>query len=844
MRAPVSWLRDLVELPDAVTTDQIGERWTAAGLNVERIEKTGADVIGPVVIGQVLSLVEEPQKNGKTIRWCRVDVGPEHNDPAGVDADGTEVPASRGIVCGASNFAVGDYVVVSLPGATLPGGFAIAARKTYGHISDGMICAEDELGLGSDHNGIIVLSSVVDGRPLRLGEDALNVLRARDEVIEADITPDTGYCLSMRGLARETGQAFGVSYTDRYRRPTPAPSQNGYPVRIDDAEGCSQFTALTITGVNPAAPTPLWMARRLELAGMRSISLPVDITNYVMLESGQPLHAYDADKLSGTIVVRRAATGEQIVTLDDQTRSLRAGEDLLICDDSGPIGIAGVMGGASTELSNDSSNIILEAATFDPVTIGRAFRAHKLPSEASKRFERGVDSALAYAAGHRAAELLVQLAGGTLQPGETVVGGPLPMPQQHFQASLPGAILGAPVTREQVIDVLTASGCNVTAMGDTITVVPPTWRRDLVDPYDYVEEVGRKIGFDAIGSIVPVAPAGRGLTSTQRTRRAVTAAVASAGFVELLTLPFLGDDDLAKLALTSDDARLGTVRLANPLADTQPYLRTTLLPGLFAAVNRNTSRSVDDVAVFEVGSVFLGGSERPEAPMPDVSRRPSDAEIAAIDAALPNQPRMLAGVITGSWLPAGWQGPAVAASWTHAIALAEIVASTVGVRLQRRAASVAPWHPGRCAELLLGDEVIGYAGELHPGVIKSAGLPARTAAVELNLDAVLAAAPGPGEIPSLSSWPLAKEDVALVVDAGVAAAEVESALRTGAGDLLESVSLFDIYTGPQVGDGKKSLAYALRFRAPDRTLTDGEAAAARDAAVAAAAQRCGAVQRA
>ena len=837
MRAPVSWLRELVQVPDGVGTYGVAERWTAAGLNVERIERTGADLSGPVVVGVVLGFRDEPQKNGRTIRWCRVDVGREHNDPAEGDQ-----PAGRGIVCGADNFAVGDHVVVALPGAVLAGGFEISARKTYGHVSDGMICAEDELGIGDDHTGIIVLPGTVDGRALRPGEDAVDVLMVRDEVIEADITPDTGYCLSMRGLARETAQAFGVPYRDRYALPVPSPRQDGHPVRVEDPDACPVFTALTITGVDPAAPTPRWMAHRLAGSGMRSISLAVDVTNYVMLESGQPLHAYDADRLQGPIVVRRARARETLVTLDDQQRSLRAGEDLLICDDSGPIGLAGVMGGASTELTAQTRDIVLEAACFDPVAIARAFRAHKLPSEASKRFERGVDSALAYAAGRRAAELLVGLGGGTLQPGETIVGRPQVMPEQRFDVRLPGRILGAAVGAEQVVEVLRASGCAVSLADGIVTVTPPTWRRDLVDGYDYVEEVGRKLGFDGIGSIVPVA-AGGGLTAAQRARRAVVAAVVDAGFVEVLTLPFSSDDDLAKLSLPEGDERLAAVRLANPLADTQPYLRTTLLPGLFAAVNRNTSRSQDDLALFEVGSAFRSPRLLPVAPMPDVSRRPTDDEVAALDAALPDQPRMLAGVLTGNWLPAGWSGPADPAGWRHAIALAQVAAGAVGLDLERRAAGTAPWHPGRCAQLSARGRVVGWAGELHPRVVEAFGLPPRTAAMELDLDALIALAPDSGEIRPLSPWPLAKEDVALVVDAAVPAAEVESALREGAGTLLESLALFDLYTGPQVGEGKKSLAYALRFRAPDRTLTENEASAARDAAVAVAADRCGAVLR-
>lgn len=392
MRVPMSWLRELVTLPPNVTTAQVADALTRAGLQVERIERSGVEVSGPVVVGRVLEFTEQPQRNGKVIRWCQVDVG--------------EL-APRGVICGARNFESGDHVVVALPGAVLPGGFEITARKTYGRVSDGMICAEDELGLGTDHNGIMVLPEQVNGRPQVLGADAMEVLQARDEVLEIDVTPDIGYCLSMRGIARETAQAFGVAFTDPYLIGRVGPSEGGYPIRLE-SENCTVFVALTIEDVDPDAPTPTWMAARLVAAGMRSISLDVDITNYVMLESGQPLHAYDADRLQGPIVVRQAAPGERLTTLDDVVRKLSP-DDLLITDDSGPIGLAGVMGGQTTELTPTTRNIVLEAARFDPVTIGRTFRRHKLPSEASARFSRGVDPALPLAAARMAARLMAEL---------------------------------------------------------------------------------------------------------------------------------------------------------------------------------------------------------------------------------------------------------------------------------------------------------------------------------------------------------------------------------------------------------------------------------------------------
>ncbi|GAA1433219.1 phenylalanine--tRNA ligase subunit beta [Microlunatus lacustris] len=833
MKTPLSWLAEYAALPTDLDGRALADAYVRAGLEVEAVEQAGADVTGPLVVGRVLSAEPEQHKNGKTINWCRVDVG-DHNDPADADQ-----PASRGIVCGAHNFGPGDLVVVALPGAVLPGDFAIAARKTYGHVSDGMICSARELGLGDDHDGIIVL----DDPDLTPGADAADVLHLRETVLDIDVTPDRGYCMSLRGLAREAAQATGTAFTDPVDRPVPAPVDGGHPVRRE-SQACALFVAVTVTGIDPGRPSPRWLARRVQLAGMRPISLAVDITNYVMLETGQPLHAYDAERLAGTVVARQAAPGEKLTTLDDVVRDLDPA-DLVIADDSGPIGLAGVMGGASSELSAATTSVVIEAAHFDALTVARTSRRHRLTSEASRRFERGVDPAAAYAAAHRAAALLVELAGGTVADGETVSGSVPTSPTTTLDVDLAPRVLGIELTPEQVVDLLHRVGAEVEVEGETLRATAPTWRPDLTDPYDYVEEVGRLVGYDAIPPVVPRAPVGRGLTPAQRARRAVTAAAAGAGFVEVLSFPFAAAEDLDRMGVPADDRRRALTRILNPLAETSPYLRTSILPGLFAAVTRNTSRGQDDLALFETGSVFFAPQPRLAAPRPSVTGRPSDAELAAMDDALGDQPRHLAAVLAGAWRRPGWDSAGERAGWTHALALADLVGRTVGLELERRAADVAPWHPGRCAAVVLPgtDIVIGHAGELHPTVTGAFGLPPRTSALEINLDVLVAGAPEVGRVPALSSHPVAKEDVALVVDASVPSAAVEAALRAGAGELLESVQLFDIYTGPQIGEGRKSLAFALRFRATDRTLTDADTAAARDAAVVRAAQDTGAVQR-
>lgn len=833
MKAPISWLRELVNLPAETTTAQIAEKYTALGLTVEHVISTGPDVSGPLTVGRVLSFVDEPQKNGKVIRWCRVDVGEELNDPAT-----EEYPASRGIVCGAHNFAEGDLVVVALPGTVLPGDFAIAARKTYGHVSDGMICSSLELGLGDDHDGIIVLGPELGAKP---GDSGLDLLWSVDEVLDIDVTSDLSHGLSIRGLAREIAEAHGVSFEDPYSAPMPENSTAGYPVVLE-SERCVNFVALTIEGFDPTAPSPKFIADRLLASGVRSISLPVDVTNYVMLESGQPLHAYDAAKLQGAITVRQAVDGEVLRTLDGVDRKLVA-DDLLITDESGPIGLAGVMGGETTEVSDTTTAIVLEAAHFASASVSRTFRRHGLGSEASKRFERTVDPAVPYAAARRAAELLVKHGGGSVREEYTYVGSVPATHRLNVRAGLVSAVLGAEVPASETVRILQGAGVRVTAMGDSLSLEVPSWRPDLRDPYDVVEEVGRKFGYDRIGLRIPVPPAGGGLTKAQRDRRRVTAAVAALGFTEVLSLPFVSVEDLDRLGVTDGDERRQVVRLANPLDDTHPFMRTTLLTGLFKAVARNTSRSIDDVALFERGSRYLDAGT-PAAPRPSVAQRPSDDELAALEAALPAQPETLAAVVAGNWIPAGWQGAAIPADWRHVVAFAETAAASVGLRLSRaNEDSVMPWHPGRCARLLVDGQTIGFAGELHPSVIKAHGLPARTCAVEFDLGLLLELAPNGGNISALSGFPVAKEDVALVVDEAVPAADVQAALVEGAGELLEEVRLFDVYHGEQIGEGKKSLAFALRFRA-DRTLKDAEAAQARDAAVAVAVERFGAVQRA
>ncbi|GAA3765236.1 phenylalanyl-tRNA synthetase beta chain [Spinactinospora alkalitolerans] len=836
MRVPLSWLRDYVDLPAGVTARDLAARLIAVGLEVETVDELGADVTGPLVVGEVLE-IEELTGFKKPIRYCRVDVG---------GANGSGEP--QNIVCGARNFAAGDRVVVALPGAELPGGFAISARTTYGKVSEGMICSAAELGVSDDHSGIIVLPKGA-AEP---GADAFEVLGLRDDVLDIAVTPDRGYALSMRGVAREAAVVYGVAFRDPAES-TEAPRSGGegYPATVADPAICSRYVLRGVTGFDAQTPSPLWMQRRLQMVGVRSISLAVDITNYVMMELGQPLHAWDRARLRGPIEVRRAEQGERLETLDHVVRELDP-DDILITDESGPINIAGVMGGLDTEISETSSEIVIEAAHFAATHIARTSRRHQLSSESSRRFERGIDSEVQLAAATRAVALLAELGGATVEPGVTHVDLSEPREPITIPADHASRIAGVDYPAGTAAHRLRQVGCGVeeAEQGAVLRVVPPSWRPDLTDPNDLAEEVIRYEGYENIPSIPPRAPAGRGLTPGQRLRRAVGRALAGAGFVEVLNYPFTGERDFDALQLESGDDRRLALRLANPINDDEPLLRTTLLPGLLKALVRNVGRGFGDVALFETGLVYRPGPDAPAtAPMLGVDRGPTAEELASVEAAIPEQPRRIAAVLAGAREPAGWWGQGRPAIWADAIEAAREVGRAAGVDLVVRADRHAPWHPGRCAALYAvgtqgadGEMLVGHAGELHPRVIKAYGLPERTVAMEVELDRVEAAR-AKVIAPEVSTYPVATRDVALIVDESVPSGEVEAALRSGAGELLESVGLFDVYTGEQVGADRKSLAYSLRFRASDRTLTAEEATAARDAAVAAAAERTGAALR-
>ena len=849
MRAPLTWLAEYTDLAPGATGADVAASLVSVGLEEEDLH--GGDITGPVVVGRVLEFDEQVQKNGKPIRFCVVDVG-EHGQMV---SEGTH----QEIVCGATNFQVGDLVVVALPGAMLPGGFHISARKTYGRMSNGMICAEDELGIGHDHSGIVVLprllgaEHVVDVAP---GDDAIALLGLGEETIEANVTPDRGYCFSVRGLAREYWHSQG-SPVGGFRDPVAIEVAQGNGAGpdvelkddspIDGVDGCDRFVARLVRGVDASRPSPSWMQRRLAQMGMRPISLAVDVTNYVMLAVGQPLHAYDFDTLGGPIVVRRARAGETLTTLDGVDRALAA-DDLLITDGGDEVlGIAGVMGGASSEVSDTTTNVLIEAAHFDPTSIARSSRRHKLVTEASKRFERGVDPRVADAAAQLAVDLLVAHGGGSADPGVTDVDHTTSPAAYRLDLTEPARIVGVEYPRGRVVQILRDLGCAVT---DTdaerfVDVTPPSWRPDLVDGPDYAEEVARIDGYNNIPSVTPTPSEGRGLTHGQKVRRVVADSLAGAGFTEVLTYPFVSVELADQLMLPAGDDRRRAVRLANPISEERPLLRTSVLASLVDAVRRNISRGHRDVALFELGLVFRPGGALGRAPIPSVAARPSDDTLAALYSAVPTQPRRAAVVATGLIEQAGWWGAGRQADWSDALEAVRTVTDALAVPVVvANDSGHAPWHPGRCARISLEDgTLVGHAGELHPKVLAALDLPPRTVAAEFDVDVLVSASDRAVQAAPFSSFPPALTDIALLVRSGVAAADVEAALRAGAGPALESVALFDVYEGDRIEAGHRSLAYRLTFRAADRTLTTDEVNGFRDAAVRAAAAAVGAVQR-
>jgi phenylalanyl-tRNA synthetase beta chain len=816
MRAPLSWIKEFVEIPASVTADQISDGLIRVGFEVEEIIKQGADLTGPLKFAKVLS-IEEITEFKKPIRYVGLDCGEGE---------------TRYVICGATNFAVGDLVVAALPGAILPGEFKIGARETYGKTSNGMICSGRELGISDDHAGILVFA---EGE-VTIGADAIDVLQINDVIFDVAVNPDRGYALSIRGIAREVASSLDLKFTDpvnALRGLKFAETGKGVTAKIGEKSSASVFYVRTLSNFDPKATTPIWMRRRIEKMGMRSISLVVDVTNYVMLELGQPLHAFDKSKIKGGLTIKLAGKAQKFKTLDGVERTLDP-NDLMVCDDEQPLALAGTMGGLSSEISETTTDIALEAVHFCEVCIARNSRRHKLSSEASRRLERSVDPSLAEFASARFVQLLT--AHSSAKHVATVVDGePIYAPLVTIDPAYVSKTLGFDIPAKKVAEVLRVIGCDVDEK--SFTIDPPSWRADLLTAADFTEEVARMIGYDKIPSVLPPRPLHATLTPTQKRRRAVATMLASRGLAEVQTFPFTNQATIDSMGFVGE--RAATYKVANPMSEEFPLMRVHLVPGLIEVAQRNISRGAKDFAIFEMGSIFRSDQKLVPAISPDLSKRPSKTIIDEIFASVPPQGYHVAGLLVGKTENENWQGKARSYNWQDAISYAQDVLALCNLEWTVARSDLAPWHPGRCAELIVNGKAVAHAGELHPRIVSAYGLPERSVAFAVALSAL----PDSALVrpTTVGTMPAAVQDVALIVESNVSAADIEGALRAGAGDLLESITLFDRYD--KIGDGKISLAFTLVFRAQDRTLTGEEVSAMREAATAVAAAKFGAVVR-
>jgi len=800
MRVPLSWLADHVDL-GGVSSAVLADRLTFAGIEVERVERVGEDIAG-VLTARVLDV--RPHPAADRLALVTVEAGGE----------------PREVVCGAHNYAPGDIVPWAAPGAKLPGGLEIGRKQVRGVTSEGMLASARELDLFDDHTGILVLPPDTE-----VGADLVEEVRLRDTVLDVKTALNRGDVLSMRGIAREAALVLGTELLPlEVAVPEDGPPAAGLAtVEVQDVEGCPLYVARVVEGLDAARPSPLRLARRLFLYGQRPLGAVVDVTNYLLLDQGQPLHAFDLDLVPGQrILVRRALDGERLRTLDGRERVMDSG-DTLITAGQQPLAIAGIIGGETSEVRPSTRRVLIESAHFPPAGVRRTMHRLGISTEGAQRWARGVDPAGAAVVCDQAAALMARLAGGTVAKGRLQAGPGVP-PREAIQLDWRRSArrLGAPGEASFAAERLASVGCSVTVPDPaTVVAVPPTWRFDIEEWADLEEEVARRWGYEHIPMTLPGAAGGQ-LTTEQRLRRHTREVLAGMGLTEVLTYPFLSQADLDRLELGPDDDRRRTLRVRNPISEERPELRTTLLPGLAEVAARNLARGVASVAAYEIGAVFLPQGE----------------------GRLPAEPRMLGVVLAGRRQAGRFDDPSGPVDFADAKGIVEGLAGALGVQEVRyQPAGAMPFHPGRCAAVRLGDATIGVVGQLHPRVATALDLPAASFAVELELTPLLEAAPTTLPAPTPSPYPELAFDVAFIVPPGVTAQALQDTLAEAAGELLARLTLFDAYQGDPLPPGHRNLAYRVALQAPDRTLSDADAAAVRGRMERLARQRLGATLR-
>ena len=793
MKVSLEWLREFVALDIGVP--DLVEKLDMSGTKVEAVHGP-ADVEG-VVVAEITGV--EPHPNADNLSMVEISTG------AG---DGARV------VCGAKNFSVGDKVPYAGLGAKLPG-LTITERKIRGEVSRGMLCSGSELGLTKDASGLLILQPDAPH-----GEDVVALLGLDDTVLELEVTPNRPDCLGMIGIAREVAALLGGSVTVPPGEAPAGDTLSPVTVEIEDPAGCPRYLARYLEKVT-IGPSPAWMARRLLAAGFRPISNVVDITNYVLLETGQPLHAFDADKVAGSrIIVRRAAEGEELVTLEGETRSLHP-SDLLIADPEKPLALAGVMGGLDSEVSATTERVILEAATFASATVAYTSRRHGLRSEASARFERGSDPNMVPHAAARAVALMTDLTGATVSSESTdLYPGEVERPVITLRPARTQALLGLGLSPERQAQHLRALGLEVTSSSDALEVTIPSFRPDLTIEADLIEEVARLEGYDKPAPTLPTGRSG-GLNRDQAAERNLKRSLVMLGVTEAWTSSFMSPADLDAMNFDEEHPARRMILLSNPMVEQEPGLRTTLLPGLVRAVQRNVAQRARSIALFEVGRTYLPGT----------------GDLAE------EQPA-LAAVFAGDRSLASWDQAARPWDLFAAKGVLQAALGSIGIEgLTFTAVKGAPFHPTRAAAVALGSATLGVLGELHPEVCSAFDVPERTCVFEIALAPVLEATPQRRRAREIPRFPAVYIDIAVSLDEGIPAGQVIDVVERAGEPHVTGVRLFDEYRGDQVAEGLKSLAFALEIRHPERTLTDEDAQAVRDKVLSALSERFGAELR-
>jgi phenylalanyl-tRNA synthetase beta chain len=812
MKVPYSWLREYCD--SGMDPAQLADRLVMTGTEVERLDTVGPSSAEGFVVGKVVKCEKHPKAD--RLSACMVETG-----------DG-----ERPIVCGAPNVAAGQTVAVALPGARMPNGERLRKAKLRGVPSEGMILAADELQIGDDHEGIIELDpGLAAGTPLS------EVLPLGEPVLEIEVTPNRTDCFGVHGVAREVHAVTSAPLApDPWAEDAPAEGEGDASdyasVTVEVPELCPRFTARVFTDVT-IGPSPLWLQARLAAAGQRPINNVVDITNYVMLLTAQPLHAFDLDKVpDGALIVRTAAEGEKMTTLDGVERSFDT-EAVLVCDRNGPSGIAGIMGGQVSEVSEATTRVLLEVACWNGPNILSTSRKLGLRSEASARFEKQLHPELAMRAQRIASQLLIELCGAKLVPGTIDVASEPPPPRRLLlRAERVEGLLGMQIPQADQKAYLERLGFEIREAGEDLeAVVPPDRHYDVTREVDLIEEVARIHGIDEhLPTTLPaVGGAVGGLSREQRLRRRVEDTLRDLGFDQAVGWSFTDPGEAERLRILADDPRAKPVRLANPLSDEQSVMRTTLLGSLLDIAARNVARGNATVALYESARVYLDES----SDQPPVGRnRPVDplaGRFAGDQPAPFMEPHRFAGIAVGALAPASWRGGGEPADFFALKGVLEALASQLGVGLDFAPGEEPFLHPGRAAAISAGGAAVGWLGEVHPLVCRACDLEAAVA-FELDAAPLLAAATlGDERYEDVTTFPAVYQDLAVVVPAGTAAAEVRSAVTAGGGELLQAAEVFDLYEGEQVGEGRKSLALNLEFRAADHTLTDEEVAERREA---------------